>query len=117
MPDTLHVNLGERSYPILFAEDLAEEVRGFVADLSAASRRHVVITGALVLAAAVSGPLWWPRRAAPPPPPQPTLAQFVSLVAKNGSLTPRQLALGAVLGAIALGLMAGGQHKEEQPKG
>ena len=44
MPDTLHVNLGERSYPILFAEDLAEEVRGFVADLSAASRRHVVIT-------------------------------------------------------------------------
>jgi 3-dehydroquinate synthase len=44
MPDTLNVNLGERSYPILFAEDLTEEVRALVSELAAASRRYVVIT-------------------------------------------------------------------------
>ncbi|HEY1793421.1 MAG TPA: 3-dehydroquinate synthase [Opitutaceae bacterium] len=44
MPDTLQVNLGERSYPILFAEDLAPEVRAQVAELDGASRRIAVIT-------------------------------------------------------------------------
>ena len=44
MPDTLQVNLGDRSYPILFAEDLTAEVRTLVADLKAASRRITVIT-------------------------------------------------------------------------
>ena len=44
MPDTLNVNLGERSYPILFAEDLTEEVRALASELAAASRRFVVIT-------------------------------------------------------------------------
>jgi len=34
MPDTLNVNLGERSYPILFAEDLTEEVRALVSELT-----------------------------------------------------------------------------------
>jgi hypothetical protein len=69
--------------------------------------------GALALAAAVSGPLWWPRRA-PPPPPEPTLAQFVALLARNAPhLSTRQMALGAVLGAVALGLMGAARADEE----
>jgi 3-dehydroquinate synthase len=44
MPDTLQVNLGDRSYPILFAEDLTSEVRSLVGDLAAGSRRFAVIT-------------------------------------------------------------------------
>src|SRR5665213_3457163 len=44
MPDTLNVNLGDRSYPILFAEDLTAEVRALVAELAGASRRIAVIT-------------------------------------------------------------------------
>jgi 3-dehydroquinate synthase len=44
MPDTLNVNLGDRSYPILFAEDLAPEVRALAAELAGASRRIAVIT-------------------------------------------------------------------------
>jgi 3-dehydroquinate synthase len=44
MPDTLQVSLGERSYSILFAEDLTAEVRALVAELSAASRRIAVVT-------------------------------------------------------------------------
>ena len=44
MPDTLQVNLGDRSYPILFAEDLSAEVRTLVAELKAASRGITVIT-------------------------------------------------------------------------
>jgi len=44
MPDTLQVNLGDRSYPILFAEDLTLEVRSLVTELAAASRRIAVIT-------------------------------------------------------------------------
>jgi hypothetical protein len=73
-----------------------------------------IAAGALVLAVAVSSPLWWPKRR-PPPRPEPTLAEFVALVASKGtSFTPRQLALGAVLGALALGLMAGGVKKDEE---
>ncbi len=44
MPDTLQVNLGDRSYSILFAEDLTAEVRALVSELAAASRRIAVIT-------------------------------------------------------------------------
>ncbi len=44
MPDTLQVNLGDRSYSILFAEDLSAEVRTLVAELKGASRRIAVIT-------------------------------------------------------------------------
>jgi 3-dehydroquinate synthase len=44
MPDTLLVNLGDRSYSIRFAEDLTPEVRSLVAELGAASRRIAVIT-------------------------------------------------------------------------
>lgn len=44
MPDTLNVNLGERSYLIQFAADLATEVRSLVAELTASSRRIAVIT-------------------------------------------------------------------------
>jgi len=44
MPDTLNVALGDRSYPILFAEDLADKVLDFVSELTAAGRRFVVIT-------------------------------------------------------------------------
>jgi 3-dehydroquinate synthase len=44
MPDTLQVNLGDRSYPILFAEDLTAEVQALVAELKGGSRRFAVIT-------------------------------------------------------------------------
>jgi 3-dehydroquinate synthase len=44
MPDTLNVNLGDRSYSIQFAQDLTPEVRGLVAELKAASRKVAVIT-------------------------------------------------------------------------
>jgi hypothetical protein len=46
MPDTLKVNLGDRSYPILFAEDLTEEVRAICLGARAASggRRFAVVT-------------------------------------------------------------------------
>jgi 3-dehydroquinate synthase len=44
MPDTLQVNLGDRTYSILFAEDLTQDVRTLVAELGAASRKIAVIT-------------------------------------------------------------------------
>ena len=44
MPDTLQVSLGDRSYSILFAEDLTSEVRELVTELAGASRRIAVIT-------------------------------------------------------------------------
>ncbi len=44
MPDTLQVNLGDRSYSILFAEDLTAEVRALVSELAASSRRIAVVT-------------------------------------------------------------------------
>src|SRR5580698_4536693 len=44
MPDTLNVNLGDRSYSIQFAQDLTQEVRSLVADLKASSRKVAVIT-------------------------------------------------------------------------
>jgi len=44
MPDTLQVNLGDRSYSILFAEDLTAEVRALVTELEASSRRIAVVT-------------------------------------------------------------------------
>ena len=62
--------------------------------------------GALLIAVAVSFPLWRPRRRPAPRLPEPTLTQFVALMAKGApTLSPRQLALGAVLMALALGLM------------
>ena len=73
----------------------------------------LIAGGALVVALAVSGPLWWPKRR-PPPRPEPSLAEFVALMAVRGTtFTPRQIALGAVLGALALGLMATGKRKDE----
>ena len=44
MPDTLQVNLGDRSYSILFAEDLSADVAALVSELAAGSRRFVVVT-------------------------------------------------------------------------
>jgi 3-dehydroquinate synthase len=44
MPETLQVNLGERSYPILLGEDLAADVRALCAKISGAGKRLVVIT-------------------------------------------------------------------------
>ena len=44
MLDTLNVNLGARSYPIHFAEDLSGEVKLQVEALGAASRRVAVVT-------------------------------------------------------------------------
>jgi 3-dehydroquinate synthase len=44
MPDTLHVKLGERSYPIHFAVDLASDVRSVVSALASSSRKVAVIT-------------------------------------------------------------------------
>jgi len=48
MPDTLHVSLGERSYEILFSEDLAAEVRAEAAGLAGRGRRFAVVTDANV---------------------------------------------------------------------
>jgi len=44
MPETLTVHLGERSYPILFGANLADDVRARVAGLAAAGRRIAVVT-------------------------------------------------------------------------
>ncbi len=44
MPETLTVNLGERSYPILFGSNLTKDVHARVADLAAAGRRVVLLT-------------------------------------------------------------------------
>ncbi len=44
MVEKLIVNLGERSYPIWFADELVEEVRAQVADLAASGRRVAVVT-------------------------------------------------------------------------
>jgi 3-dehydroquinate synthase len=44
MPETLQVNLGERSYPILLGEDLAADVRAVYARITGAGRKIVVIT-------------------------------------------------------------------------
>ncbi|MDP3073863.1 MAG: 3-dehydroquinate synthase [Opitutaceae bacterium] len=51
MPDTLRVNLGERSYPIRFGADLRADVRAAVDGLVAAGRRVAVVTDARVAAA------------------------------------------------------------------
>ncbi len=69
--------------------------------------------GSLILALAFSAPFWWPRRR-PPPLPEPTLAQFVAALTKTApALTPRKAALGAVLLAVAMGLMVGERRKPE----
>ncbi len=44
MPDTLRVNLGERSYPIHFGADVGGEVRAAARELAAAGRRIAVVT-------------------------------------------------------------------------
>jgi|CZKI01.1.fsa_nt_gi 3-dehydroquinate synthase len=48
MPDILHVSLGDRSYEILFAEDLTAEVRAQAAALAGGGRRFAVVTDANV---------------------------------------------------------------------
>jgi len=77
-----------------------------------ALRATLSVSGlALALAVLASAPLWWPRRRPPPPP---TLAEFVALMARNSpALTPRQMALGAVLAALALGLMSASKESKE----
>ncbi len=58
MPETLKVNLGDRSYPILLGEDLAAEVRALCAGLAGAGKRIAVITDgnvARVHAAVIQG--------------------------------------------------------------
>lgn len=72
----------------------------------------IMTGGALVLALVASTPLWWPKQA-PPPPPEPTLADFMAMTAKNApALSGRQIALSAVLIALALGLMASKKKDE-----
>ncbi|MSU65046.1 MAG: 3-dehydroquinate synthase [Opitutus sp.] len=51
MPEALHVNLGERSYPISFGPDLSTEVRAEVARLAAAGRPVAVLTDQNLLGA------------------------------------------------------------------
>lgn len=48
MPDLLKVTLGERSYPILFADDLTAQVRAIAAELAFGGRRIAVITDSTV---------------------------------------------------------------------
>jgi 3-dehydroquinate synthase len=48
MSDILHVHLGDRSYPILFAEDLTAQVRAQAAELAGGGRRYAVVTDAQV---------------------------------------------------------------------
>jgi 3-dehydroquinate synthase len=51
MVESLKVNLGERSYPIFFGDDLSSEVRGEVARLLASGRKVAVLTDTNVLSA------------------------------------------------------------------
>src|SRR5471032_2691925 len=44
MVEALHVNLGERSYPIRFGADLSADVRGEIARLAAAGCKVAVLT-------------------------------------------------------------------------
>ncbi len=44
MPDLLKVNLGERSYPIVFSDDLTAQVRAISGELAAEGRRVAVVT-------------------------------------------------------------------------
>ena len=46
MPDTLTVNLGSRSYPIIFGAELAASVHAQVTALTSGGRRVAVITDA-----------------------------------------------------------------------
>ena len=58
MPDSLKVNLGDRSYPILLGEDLAADVRALCAALARDGKRFAVITDgnvAKVHAGAIQG--------------------------------------------------------------
>jgi 3-dehydroquinate synthase len=48
MPETLQVKLGDRSYPILFGENLAADVRASCARIAGAGKRLVVVTDANV---------------------------------------------------------------------
>jgi len=48
MHDSLQVRLGDRSYEILFSEDLEAEVRAEAAGLAAAGKRYAVVTDANV---------------------------------------------------------------------
>src|ERR1017187_5338057 len=48
MPDILTIELGDRSYQILFADDLAAEVRAQAAGLAGAGRGFAVVTDANV---------------------------------------------------------------------
>ncbi len=55
MADILEVHLGERSYPIHFADDLKAQIRGFAAELAAEGRRFALVTDRNV--AELQGPL------------------------------------------------------------
>ncbi len=75
----------------------------------------IVAACALALAVLASTPLWIRSRPKSPPPSQPALGDFVGLLTKSApSLSPRQIALAAVLLALALGLMAGRKPDDEK---
>jgi hypothetical protein len=69
-----------------------------------ALRSALIVSGvAFALALLASMPLWLPKRR--PPPPEPTLAQLLALATGGASgLSARQLAIGAVLVAVVLGV-------------
>jgi len=80
-----------------------------------ALRSGLCVSGvAFALALMASAPLWWPKRR-PSPPPEPTLAQLVALASGGVSgLSARQMAIGAVIIAVALGLTSGGKRPEDK---
>jgi hypothetical protein len=83
-----------------------------------ALRSALSVSGiALAIALLASTPLWWPKRQPPPPPQDFTLAQWITLVSQSsGGLSLRQLALGGVLVALAIGAAAGTAGKKPPPK-
>jgi hypothetical protein len=81
--------------------------------LGAVRASLAVSGGALVLALAASAPFWLPRRR-PPPAPEPKFADVILAMTKSApSLSPRKAALGAVLMALAMGLIA--EKRKSEP--
>ena len=55
MPDSLQVNLGQRSYPIRFGDDLSEELGSRLGALREEGRKLVIVTDETIVTAQSEG--------------------------------------------------------------